>query len=125
MLKFVLREVTDVKNDTILAIAFEPADLLGRWDQNWKGINFFKVCAEIDGNSADVAIVELAGDRRYAIYGTNPRPNNSDAELQSVLYVAGVDQAITTVCNYLQKFYKEGRLVSYADLVALRAIPCR
>jgi hypothetical protein len=123
MLQFVLREVTDTKDNTILAISSEPRGLLGQWQLNWPGVRFFKVCAEIDRNSEDVAVVELAGDRKYAIYGTHPRPNGAFDGINDPLIVAGMDQAVTTVCNYLQKFYNENRFYDYADLIGLRVIP--
>lgn len=123
MVKFILREVHDVKEDTILAIVSEPIHLLGDWPQTWHGINFFKVEVEIDGNSADVAVIELRGHRKYAIYGTHPRPNGAFDGINDPTIVAGVDDTITTVCNYLQKFYNEGRFNSYTDLIGLRVVP--
>jgi hypothetical protein len=39
------------------------------------------------------------------------------------MIVAGMDQAVTAVCNYLQKFYEEGRFADYADLIGLRVVP--
>jgi hypothetical protein len=123
MLQFVLREVTDVKDDTILAISSDPRGLLGQWQLCWPGVRFFKVCAEIDRNSEDVAVVELAGDRKYAIYGTHPRPNGTFDGADDPLIVDDADQAVTTVCNYLQKFYDEYRFYDYADLIGLRCIP--